>query len=151
MVISIVTVGRKVHQVLIDQGSLTDVMFWSTFNNLQLSPDQLNSYDDCLFDFTGDQVEVRGYVELRRTFSDGTSAQTINIRYIVVDATSAYNLLLGRPYLNKLSVVSSTRHMKMMLPSLDGGVITIKSDHKTIRKCYESSLKSKRETYSITV
>ena len=128
VVISVVTVGRKVHRVLIDQGTSADVMFWSTFNNLQLSPDQLKSYDGCLFGFAGDQVEVRRYFELRTTFSDGTIARTINIRYIVVNASSAYNLLLERPFLNRLDAVSSTRHMKMKLPSLDGGVVTIKSD-----------------------
>ena len=31
VVISIVMVGRKVHQVLIDQGSSADVLFWSMF------------------------------------------------------------------------------------------------------------------------
>jgi len=41
--------------------------------------------------------------------------------------------------------------MKMKLPSLEGGVITINSDQKTARKCYESSLKIKRRTYLITV
>jgi len=41
VVISVMTVGRKVYRVLIDQGSSADVMFWSTFNKLQLSPDQL--------------------------------------------------------------------------------------------------------------
>jgi len=39
IVISVVTVGRRVHRVLIDQGSLADVMFWVTFSKLQLSPD----------------------------------------------------------------------------------------------------------------
>jgi len=41
VVISIVTVGRRVHRVLIDQGNSVDVMFWETFNKLQLSPNQL--------------------------------------------------------------------------------------------------------------
>ena len=58
VVISVVTVGRKVHRVLVDQGTSTDVMFWSTFNKLHLSPDQLRSYDGCLYGFAGDQVEV---------------------------------------------------------------------------------------------
>jgi len=75
----------------------------------------------------------------------------MNVRYIVVNASSSYNLLLRRPSLNKLGAVVSTRHMKMKLPSLDGGVIIIKPDQKKARKCYESSLKSKRGTYSITV
>ncbi|XP_068474937.1 uncharacterized protein [Phaseolus vulgaris] len=58
VVISVVTVGRKVHRVLVDQGSSADVMFWSTFNKLQLSPDLLRPYTGSLYGFTGDQVEV---------------------------------------------------------------------------------------------
>jgi len=73
-------------------------------------------------------VDVLGHVELSTTFSDGTSARTINIRYIVVNATSSYNLLLGRPSMNRLGAVSSTRYIKMKLPFLDGGVIPIKSN-----------------------
>jgi len=74
VVISVVTAGRKVHRVLIDQGSSADVMFWSTFNKLQLSPDLLRAYTGCLYGFAGDQVEVRGYLELRTTFTDGTTS-----------------------------------------------------------------------------
>ncbi|XP_068474811.1 uncharacterized protein [Phaseolus vulgaris] len=58
VVISVVTAGRKVHRVLVDQGSSADVMFWSTFNKLQLSPDLLRPYTGCLYGFAGDQVEV---------------------------------------------------------------------------------------------
>jgi len=121
-------VGRRVHRVLIDQGSSVDVMFWGTFNKLRLSPDQLRPYDDCLFGFAGDQVEVRGHVELRKTFSDGTSSRTTSMRYLVVNVASAYNILLGRPSLNRLGTVASTRHMKMKLLFLEGGVIVIRSD-----------------------
>jgi len=34
VVVSVVTAGRKVHRVLVDQGSSADVMFWSIFNKL---------------------------------------------------------------------------------------------------------------------
>jgi len=128
VVISAVTAGKKVHRVLVDQGSSADVMFWTTFNKLQLSPDMLRSYDDYLYDFAGDQVEVCGYLELRTTFTDGTASRTESIRYLVVNAFSAYNMLLGRPTLNRLGAVPSTRHIKMKLPDLTGKVITIKSD-----------------------
>ena len=60
VVISVVTPGRKVHRVLVDQSSSADVMFWSTFNKLQLSPDLMRPYTGRLYGFTGDQVEVRG-------------------------------------------------------------------------------------------
>ncbi|XP_068503884.1 uncharacterized protein [Phaseolus vulgaris] len=89
-------------------------------------------------------VEVRGYLELRTTFTDGAASRTESIRYLVVNANSAYNILLGRPALNNLRAVSSTRHMKMKLPDLSGKVIVIKSDQEEARKCYENSLKTKR-------
>jgi len=128
VVISVVIAGRRVHRVLVDQGSSADVMFWSTFNKLQLSADQLRPFIGCLYGFAGDQVEVCGHIELRTTFTDGTTSRTTNIRYLVVNTPSAYNILLGRPALNKIGMVASTRHLKMKLPSLEGTVITIKSD-----------------------
>ena len=72
-------------------------------------------------------MEVRGHIELRTTFTDGTTSRTTNIRYLV-NSPSAYNILLGRRALNRIGAVASTRHMKMKLPSLEGAVITIKSD-----------------------
>jgi len=97
VVISIVTTGRKVHRVLVDQGNSADVMFWSTFNKLQLSPDLLRPYTGCLYGFADNLVEVRDYLELRTTFTDGAASCTESIRYLVVNANSAYNILLGRP------------------------------------------------------
>ncbi|XP_068504456.1 uncharacterized protein [Phaseolus vulgaris] len=113
IVISLVMTGRMVHRVLVDQGSSANVMFWLTFEKLQLSLDQLRPYGGCLYGFAGDQVEVRGYIELRTTFTDGVASRTERIRYLVVNAPSAYNILLGRPTLNMIGVVPSTRHMKV--------------------------------------
>jgi len=150
VVILAVTAGRKVHRVLVDQRSSADVMFWTTFNKLQLSPDLLRPYGGCLYGFTGDQVEVRGYLELRTTFTDGTASRMESIRYLVVNASSAYNMLLGRPTLNRLGAVPSTRHMKMKLPDLTGKVNTIKSDQKEAKRCYENNLKTRRGVSMVT-
>jgi len=103
-----------------------------------------------LYGFVGDQVEVRGHLELRTTFTNGVASRTENIRYLVVNAPSAYNILLGRPALNRLRAVASIRHMKMKLPDLGGTVITIKSDQKEAKRCYENSLKTKRGVFTVT-
>ena len=150
LVISVVMTGRRVHHVLVDQRSSADVMFWLTFNKLQLSPDQLRPYTGCLYGFAGDQVEVRGHIELRTTFIDGIASRTENIRYLVVNTPSAYNILLGKLALNRIGAVASTRHMKMKLPSLEDTMITIKSDQKEAKKCYENSLKTKRGVFAVT-
>ena len=150
VVISVVTAGTKVHRVLVDQGRSFDLMFWTTFNKLQLSPDMLRSYGACLCGFMGDHVEVRDHLELRTTFTDGTASRTESFRYLVVNASSAYNMLLGRPTLNRLGAVPSTRHMKMKLPNLAGKVITIKSDQKDAKRCYYNNLKTKRGVFMVT-
>ena len=93
--------------------------------------------------------EVRGYLELRMTFTDGTTSRTKSIRYLVMNANSAYNILLGRPTLNRLRAVASTCHMKMKLPDLSGRVIVIKSDQEEARKFYENSLKTKRGVFMV--
>ena len=93
----------------------------------------------------------RGYIDLRTTFLDEEVVRTIVIRYVVVNTPSAYNLLLGRPSLNMLGAVASTKHMKMKLSSLEGRVITIRSNQKDAWKCYESSLKNMRSYYAATI
>jgi len=84
------------------------------------------------------------------TFTDGTTSCTANIRYLVVNAPSTYNILWCILDLNMIEVMVSTRHMKMKLPSLEGTVITIKSDQKEAKKCYENSLKMKRGVFAVT-
>jgi len=102
VVISLIAAERRVRHVLVDQRSSPDVMFLTTFNRLRLSMDQLKPYTRRLYGFAGNEVEVHGYVELSTTFVDNLSSRTTNIRYFVVHAPSAYNILLGRPALNRL-------------------------------------------------
>ena len=61
-------------------------MFWSTFNKLQLLPDQLRPYHDYLYDFVGNQVEVRG------TWSQGRPSQTIPHLESLISDTSSLTL-----------------------------------------------------------
>ena len=94
---------------------------------------------------------MRGHLELRTTFTDGVASRTENMRYLVVNAPSTYNILLGRPALNRLREVASTRHMKIKLLDLGGTVIPIKSDQKEAKRCYENSLKIKRQVFTVTI
>ena len=151
IVLSIIMMGRNVHRVLVDQGSSAYVMFWNTFVGLQTPIDQLRPFDGVLVGFSGHQVEVKGYVDLRTTFRDKEDAKTIFIRYIVVNAPSSYNLLLGRPSINKLGVVILTVHLKMKFPTDDGKLITLSVNQEVARKCYEDSLRTRRKVaYSVS-
>jgi len=87
--------------------------------------DQLQPFDEELVNFFGEQVEVRGYADLRITFRDDNVAKTIMVRYIVVNAPSSYNLLVGRVSIKKLGAVVSTTHLKMKFPTNKGKVVTM--------------------------
>jgi len=154
VVISIIAMERRVHRVLVDQGSSVDVMFWSAFQGLNIPLDQLRPFDGMLVGFSGDPVAVRGYVDLRTTFvadENEDASKTITIRFIVVQSPSSYNVLLGRPSLNRLEAIISTSHLKVKFPTTEGKIVTLKVDQATARKCYKNSLKMRRSTYTIAV
>lgn len=135
MVITVVTMGWNVHKVLVDQGSLTDVMFWNTFEGLQIPKDQLKPFEGTLVAFNGGWVKVQCYIDPWTSFTDGEESSTVNLKYIVVNAPSSYNLLLGKPSLNQLGTVVSSHHLKMKLLFPTGKVITLRLDQKAARKC----------------
>lgn len=116
MVITIATTDYRVKRVLIDQGSSSDVLFWETFKRLGLDAEQIKLFNGSLVGFSGEQVEVRGYVELKTTIGEGRNAKTLRVRYMLVKARSSYNIILGRSSLNKLGAVVSTLHLTMRYP-----------------------------------
>jgi len=79
-----------------------DVLFWYAFIVMGGSLDDLKPYDGVLVGFSGDLVQVRWYLEAWTTFGKEKEAKTIVIRYMVLSTPSSYNVLLGRPAINKL-------------------------------------------------
>lgn len=71
---------------------------------------------------------MKGYIELRTRFIGNDGSKTIKIHYLVVDAHTSYNLLLGKPSLNALGVIVSTPHLAMKFTSEDRNVIKIYKD-----------------------
>lgn len=80
-------------------------------------------------------------MDLLTTFEVGQAYKTLMVRYILVDADTSYNLLIGRCTLNQLGAVVSTPHMAMKFAALNGTIITIKADPKEAQQCYMYSLK----------
>jgi len=58
-----------------------------------------------------------------------------------VDGQSAYNIILGRPALNELGVITSTPHLCMKFP-MDVRVGVVKGDQKFAHICYNVMLKT---------
>jgi len=100
MVITVEIENYAVKKVLVDQGSSVDILYWATYQKLQLPDTAMVLYDEPIYGFSGEQVSTRGYIDLHTVFREGTQTKTIPIRFLIVDAPTSYNILLGRPSLN---------------------------------------------------
>ena len=130
MVITIELENYVVKKVLIDQGSSVDILYWATYQKLQLPTTAMVPYDEPTYGFSGEKVSTRGYIDLHIVFRDGAKTKTIPIRFLVVDASTSYNVLLCRPSLNTLGTVVSTPHLAMKFPSPSGDILTIHGDQR---------------------
>jgi len=128
LVISVLTAGFQIKRTMVDTGSSANVLFWDAFKRLDLPKEVMRAHKGSLLGFAGESMEIIGYVDLHTTFGEGENAKTIAIKYIVVDARSSYNIILGRLALNGLGAVTSTAHLCMKYPLEDGRVGVVKGD-----------------------
>ncbi|RDX96450.1 hypothetical protein CR513_20886, partial [Mucuna pruriens] len=119
-------------------GSSTNILYWTTAKRLGIH--NLTKCQGALYGFAGEQVPIKGIVELETTFKDRGGTRTIPVLYMVVDAEASYNIIIGRPTLNKLEAVVSTHHLYMKFPA-GRTVATVWVNVTVARKCYEDSLR----------
>lgn len=63
-----------------------------------------------------------------------------------MNASSPYNIIIGRLMFNALDASMSTLYLTMKYPIEGGQVGVIKYDQELARKCYKDSLKLKKKT-----
>ena len=81
-------------------------------------------------------------VQLVLTLGDPPFQATTAVRFLIVDAPSAYNILLGRPSLNVVRALPSAYHMVIKFPTTNG-VGMVRGNQLIDRKCYSASMKQK--------
>jgi len=108
---------------------------------MRIPEDEMMPYNDHVVGFSGERVGTRGYIELYTTFNLEGASKTLKIRYLVINANTSYNIILGRSSLNKLGAIVSTPHLAMKFPSLSGDILTIHVDQKVAREYYAESLR----------
>jgi hypothetical protein len=65
-----------------------------------------------LVGFTREKVQPIGVVTLLVTAGISPRQATVMTNFLIVDRPSAYNVIIGRPTLNKLKAITSTHHLK---------------------------------------
>ena len=142
LVIRAVVANKTIHRVLVDNGSLADIIFASTFNKMGIEREKLEPVSTHLRGYSGEKVLSLRSIQLVLTFGDPLCQETTAVRFLVVDAPSAYNMLLGRPSLNAIKAIPSAYHMMIKFPTTIR-VGMVRGDQRVARECYSTSKKKK--------
>lgn len=78
-------------------------------------------------------------------FGSGDNAKGIKVRYLIVNASSPYNIIIERPTFNVLEASLPTLYLTMKYPLDDGRVGVIKGNQGLARIFYKDSLKLKKK------
>ncbi|XP_072083529.1 uncharacterized protein [Arachis hypogaea] len=145
VVISVQAGDLLVKKVLLDLGSSADIIFYSTFKKMKLSEQTMLPSSRELVGFSGERVSILGSVWLQITIGDHPLSKTKDIQFLVVNYSSPYNIILGRPFLNSFGAIVSTIHLCVKFQVQGDQIATIHSDHIESRQCYNESLKIRSE------
>ena len=141
-VIRAVMANKTIHRVLVDNGSSADIIFALTFDKMGIGREKLEPVSTHLQGFSREKVLPLGSIQLVLTLGDPPCQATMTVRFLIVDAPSAYNVLLDRPSLNAIKAIPSAYHMVIKFPTTNE-VGMVRGDQRVARECYSASMKQK--------
>nr|XP_023928934.1 uncharacterized protein LOC112040276 [Quercus suber] len=87
--------GYDVRRVMVDKGSVAEVMYPDLYKGLNLTLQDLTAYNSPLVSFEGRSVIPMGLIRLPIQ----AGSDVVEVDFIVVDAFSPHTAILGRPWL----------------------------------------------------
>ena len=131
--------GFNTKRILVDNGSSADIIYLPAFQQLKLDPKRLCPFESPLVSFNGDRVYPRGIVTLTVTVGAQPRQLTRQLDFLVVDCPSSYNVIIGRPTLNRWKATTSTYCLKVKFPT-NNGVGEVRGGQILARECYQAVL-----------
>ena len=127
LVIMLVIEGFNTRRILVDNGSSTDIIYLSNFQQLKLDLGRLLPFDSPFISFSGDRVYPKGIVSLTVTVGAHSRQLTRLLDFLVVDCPSFYNVIIGRPTFNHWKAATSTYCLEVKFP-IENSVGKVKGD-----------------------
>ena len=89
--------------------------------------DRIKPFGCPLMGFGGEQVYPVGIISLPLMAGTAPKVSTVMVDFLVIDRPFAYNVIIGRPGLNKLRAATLTYHLMMKFHK-EEGVGEVKGD-----------------------
>ncbi|XP_021733161.1 uncharacterized protein LOC110699981 [Chenopodium quinoa] len=136
LVISLHVGHCKMKRVLVDNGSSTNIIFKDTLDQASFKESDITKRSTVLVGFNGEPMNSLGEIQLP------TLLKGINMmhKFYVIDCKTAYNVIVGTPWIHKMKVIPSTYHQLLKFPN-PWGVAVVEGDRKQARECYQLALK----------
>ncbi|XP_074299550.1 uncharacterized protein LOC141630678 [Silene latifolia] len=125
-----------VRKVLVNTDSSVNLIMLKTVENMGFSEKDLQKKANPLVGFSGETANSLGEIVIP-TYVGGVNKQ---VRYLVIDGPSTYNVILGRPWLHLIKALPSTYHQCIKFPT-PWEVETIQGEQEEARGCYKKALK----------
>ncbi|XP_048611594.1 uncharacterized protein LOC125585916 [Brassica napus] len=138
LVISLTIANCLVKRILVNNGSSSNIIFQMAYQDLGLEESILTRKVTSLIGFSREVKQTAGEVTLP-VYAEGVNMST---KLLVVGCQSAYNVILGRPWIHDMGVFPSTLHQMVKFPT-PWGIRIIKGDQENSRSCYQTTLKGK--------
>ena len=135
LVVSLRVEDYNMHRVLVDNGSSVDILYYPAFQQMRIDRERLIPTNAPFVGFGGSRVFPLGVVTLSIIVGDYPQQITKDVTFLVVDCSSAYNAILGRPTLNLWKAVTSTYHLMIKFPT-DYRVRELRGSQMAVRECY---------------
>ncbi|XP_050259998.1 uncharacterized protein LOC126705091 [Quercus robur] len=150
LVVSLWVEDYNMHRVLVDNGSSTDILYYPAFQQKRIDRERLIPTNAPLVGFRGSRVFPLGAVTLSEMVGDYPQQITKNVTFLVVDYSSAYNAILGRPTLNSWKAVTSTYHLMIKFP-IDYEVGELRGSQMAAHECYVAMMEMEDQVQALSI
>jgi hypothetical protein len=123
MVISCVIKGFLVHNILVDTGSATDIIFAKAFRKMQEPDDKIHDATHPLCGFGGRQILALGKMTMSVTFGNVHNTRSEQVVFDIVDMEYPYNAIIGRGTLNAFEAILHPTYLCMKIPRNKGPLL----------------------------
>ena len=139
LVITIEVANSVVHWLLVDNGSVVNILYWDAYQKTGLRRANLTPTISPLYGFTRDSVIPERTIKLVVTLGEPPWMATVMIDFLIVKCSSAFNGVLGIPLLRTMKVVMSIHCLKIKFPTAVG-IGQVWGWRCDSRECYNRSL-----------